>query len=744
MDPKNLSKQLGDKTLPTKLGDYEFEQKLIDVPAGGDKLQFAFGVEVKPEAFLFNDANDFDPKNPDDVLGPNSLIAFTPGNAWLKYSALAGIKTESGIEVEKLGFNFGGKGSVISTSYRKHGLTETVGSAILNDVTHFKSIFDRDQIKSLEADEAVTFSLKGKLEASVKIKWSDTFSTGLSALGELINQNQLFKIKVGAEAFASYKITVTDDFTAKIICKQKGQYGIYISKSVCTNQVGSVGAKVGAEFEDKADIAKAVGHLVEGYFGMAENEIESLVAKAADAITKKEKEALQAIGEKLGWAEEKFDLVDKLKKEYENLKKKIGEKIEEWATFKVSVAFTYDYNRISTRSTLFEAETNDAGIDRFHLPILKMNADALIQSHQNNEGILSNVKFIKTDVKEVIRSTGFSLGIGKWTAGSTKKITIKTEEQEDQAGYKKISYQGNRYYGEEAFGDGVNWKIDLNAQMSAFSQNKAPFANEFDYGFYVGYEWKENKLNFNECAHFTDLAAIWGIIPAEKIASEAQRLADELKNRRDIKLSCEIKVKAEAFEMILPALAKSSKRQDIIALALGKSMPRWGDYKTRKDIALRTQVYGALWKSYLSKLDTPDENTQLYADEAFNTLRTSDKDLAEAELNFGKGVFKPYSFGSTININKNTYLSAAKLADGFALLTSGNDPRTTLAHNKVIPSAFDSIEDFWRFPHHIKTLGTLLSLVLEGYPSLKQYVDRTASIQYKNEQAKEMVIVLGR
>lgn len=744
MDPKNLLKQLGDKTLPTKLGDYEFEQKLIDVPAGDDKVQFAFGIEAKPEAFLFNDANDFDPKNPDDVLGPNSLIAFTPGSAWLKYSALAGIKTESGIEVEKLGFNFGGKGSVISTSYSKHGLNETVKDAILHNVTNFKSIFDRDQIKSLEADEAVTFTLKGSLQASVKLKWSDTFSGSLSALGELINQNQLFKIKVGAEAFASYKITITDDFTAKIICKQKGQYGIYISKSVCTNQVGSVGAKVGAEFEDKADIAKAIGHLIEGYFGMAENEIEALVEKAEEALSKKEKEALQAIGEKLGWLEENFDLVKKLKEEYENLKKKIGEKIEEWATIKVSVAFTYDYNRISTRATLLEAETNDAGIDRFHLPILKMNADALIQSHQNNEGILSNVKFNKTDVKEVIHSTGFSLGIGKWTAGSSKKISIKTEEQEDQSGFKKISYQGNRYYAEEAFGDGVNWKIDLNAQMSAFSQNKVPFANEFDYGFYVGYEWKENKLNFNECAHFTDLAAIWGIIPVEKIESEAQRLADELKTRRNIKLSCEIKVKAEAFEMILPGLAKSSKRQDFIAVALGKSMPRWGDYKTRKDIALRTQVYSALWKSYLSELDDPHPTTQLYADEAYRALRNTDKDLAEAELNYKEGVFKPYSFGSTININKNTYLAATKLADGFSLLASGNDPRSTLVHNKVIPAAFDSIEDFWRFPHHIKTLGTLLALVLDGYPTLKPFVDRTATIQYKNEQGKEMVIVIGR
>jgi hypothetical protein len=280
--------------------------------------------------------------------------------------------------------------------------------------------------------------------------------------------------------------------------------------------------------------------------------------------------------------------------------------------------------------------------------------------------------------------------------------------------------------------------------MTAFSQNQIPFANEFDYGFYLGYEWTERRLELNECAHFTDLAAIWGIIPESEIDKEAQRLFKELKDFSDIKLSCEIKINAGAFEPLLPALAKSFKNLDTVAIALGKSMPRWGDYKTRKDISSRTQTYGVLWKSYLSEGDDPHPNTQLYADEAYRKLKSVDPELANAEMNYKEGVFKPYAFGSIINNNSGTFIRTKKLADGFQQLVNGNDSRSTLVYDKVIPKAFDNIEDFWRLPHHVKTLGTLVAMVLGGYPSLKNFVNKTASIQFKNNEGKDIVMIIGK
>jgi hypothetical protein len=746
MKPEDLLKTLGDKTHPTKLGEQAIEKQLIELPENGDKLLFSLGVESNAELLLFNDSNDFGSENPDGVLGleTNSLIKFDPTSAWLKYSTTAGLKTESGLKVESLGFSFGGKSSVQTTSYRKHSPTETLGGALLLDATPFKTIFSAKQVKELQPGEAVTFSLSGELNAAVTVTWSDIFSANLSILGELLNQNQLFKIKIGAEASASYKLKITDDFSAKIVCKANNVFGIYISKSKSTNQIGSIGVKVGAEFENKDEIKKVLTNVVEGYFGVAENQIQNLVAKVETTLTESEKEVLLLIAAQVGWDTKAVGLLDSLKTKYQEVKDSLSKKIEELATLKVSAGFKYDYNRISTSSILFVAETDGTGIDRFHLDILKMNVKPLIDSIRRTESVLKNPEFIMTDILKVITSSGFSIGFGKWTAGSDKKTEIKKIEQEDQSGHKKISYKGNRSYSEDVFGDGVKWKIDLNAEMTAFSQHLIPFANEFDYGFYLGFEWTEKILALDECAHFTDLAAIWGIIPESKIDAEAQRLYAELKDFREIKLSCEIKINAGAFEPILPALTKSFKNQDIVAFALGKSMPRWGNYKTRKDISVRTQTYGALWKSYLTEKDDPHPNTQLYADEAYRKLKTIDPELANAEMNYKEGVFKPYSFGSIINNNSGTFIRTQKLADGFTSLTSGNDSRSTLLYDKVIPKAFDNIQDFWRLPHHVKTLGTLVTMVLDGYPSIKQYVNRTASIKYKSKDGKDIVIIIGK
>jgi len=739
MNPEDLLKTLGDKTLPTKLGEQAIEKQLIELPENGDKLQFSLGVESNAELLLFNDSNDFDSQNSDGVLGleADSLIKFDPASAWLKYSATAGIKTESGLKVESLGFSFGGKSSVQTTSYRKHSPTETLGGALLLDATPFKTIFSAKEVTELQPGEAVTFSLSGELNAAVTVTWSDIFSANLSILGELLNQNQLFKIKIGAEASASYKLKITDDFSAKIVCKANNILRIYISKSKSTNQLGSIGLKVGAEFENKDDIKKVLTNVVEGYFGVAEDQLKSLVAKVEATLTDAEKEVLLFIAAQLGWDTKAVGLLESLKTKYEEVKDSLSKKIEELATLKVSAGFKYDYNRITTQSILFEGQIDSQDINKIHTQVLKMDVKALI-------GSLPNATFINTKSLTTINATGFSIGFGKWTAGSDKKTEIKKIEQEDQSGHKKISYEGNRSYSEKVFGDGVNWKIDLNAEMTAFSQNLIPFANEFDYGFYLGYEWTEKKLALDECAHFTDLAAIWGIIPESKIDQEAQRLFTGLKDFRDIKLSCEIKINAGAFEPILPALTKSFKNQDIVALALGKSMPRWGNYKTRKDISLRTQTYGALWKSYLTEKDDPHPNTQLYADEAYRKLKSTDPELANAEMNYKEGVFKPYSFGSIINNNSGTFMRSQKLADGFTSLTSGNDSRSTLVYDKVIPKAFDNIQDFWRLPHHVKTLGTLVTMVLDGYPSLKQFVNRTASIKFKNKDGKETIMIIGK
>lgn len=743
MNPENLQKKLGDKELPVSLGDQEIDKTPIKLPVKKDGINFSLGVDGKCDVSLFNDANDFDAENPDEVLGKSgSLIEFTPGNAWLKYSAQVGIKTDSGLEVERLGFTFEGKASISTAIYRKHKPEETVLAAVTNDATPLITIFSPERIKDLSPGEAVTFSFQGSLQASVKVTWSDMFSANLSAITALLNRNELFKLSIGAEASAGFSISVKDNYSVKIICRKKDTFGLYIAKTKSRTLAGSLGAQVGVEFENKEEIQTVLTAIVEAYFKQGEEKIKQIIAKAEDELNKSDNEIIRQIAERLGWDNEK-SLLKKLKDEYNSIQKKLTTKIEELAKLKVSASFTYDYSRINSSSTLLEADTNADGIKQFHSDILKLNVRPLIASIQNKEKILKDAKLLKKDIETISKVSGFSIGFGKWKAFSNKKETIEETKVENEDGFRQIGFMGMRSYTDRAGADGAEWKIDLNAQMPTFSQRKVPFANEFDYSLYLNLTTTEKKVTLQEAARFTDLAAIWGIISEGDVELEAKELADKVGKSQNITLTCEFKVLPGAFEPMLPALARTSQNQKLISLALGKAMPRWSDHVLRRNIAERAQFYGDLWNAYLNDKDAPGV-AQVYADTAFRLLQKKDSALAKAERDFSKGPFQPESFGSTINNNSGTFAALEKLAAGLKNLSEGNDLKSTAQYDPLIRKSFDGIEDFWRHKHHFRMLGVLIAMVADSSPLLKQHIERTATVKYKDGKGKEIVYLISK
>jgi hypothetical protein len=743
MNPENLQKKLGDKDLPVSLGDHEIDKTPIKLPVRKDSINFSLGVEGKCDVSLFNDANDFDAEKPDEVLGKSgSLVEFAPGSAWLKYSASVGIKTDSGLEVERFGFSFGGNAAVSTAIYRKHKPDETVLAATTSDAAPLITIFSPNRIKDLSPGEAVTFSFQGELQASVKVTWSDIFSTNLSAITELLNKNELFKLSIGAEASAGFSVSVKDNYSVKIICKKKDTFGLYIAKTKSRSAAGSIGAKVGAEFENKDEIQTVLTAIVEGYFKQGEEKIKQIIAKAEDELNKSDNEIIRMIADRLGWDNEK-SLLKKLKDEYNSIQKKLTTKIEELAKLKVSASFSYDYSRINSSSTLLEAETNADGIRQFHTEILKLDVRPLIASIQGKEKILKGAKLLKKDVETISRVSGFSIGFGNWKAFSTKKEKIEESRVENEDGFRQISFMGMRSYTDRAGADGAEWKIDLNAQMPSFSQRKVPFANEFDYSLYLNLTTVEKKVTLQEAARFTDLAAIWGIIPEGDVETEAKDLADKVAKSQNITLTCEFKVSPNALEPMLPVLARTAKNQKLIALALGKAMPRWSDHALRRNITDRAQVYGELWNAYLNDKDIPSV-AQIYADAAFRLLQKKEAALAKAERDFSKGPFQPEAFGSIINNNPGTFTSVERLAASLKNLADGNDLKSTAQYDPLIPKSFDGVEDFWRHRHHFRMLGVLLAMVADASPLLKQHIERTATVSYKDSKGKEMVYLISK
>lgn len=746
MDIKDLTKTLDSKDLPVSLGEKELDKPtLVDKAVKGDKLTFSFGVEGKALVEIFNDANDLDPKNPDDILGgAEAPVPLDVQKAWLKYTASVGIKTESGVSVDKLGFKFSGKRSVTSSVYRIHKRTEKLKDALVADLTgDFKSVFSGKQIQSLSVGEAVTYRMDGSLSAGVTVTWSDVFASNIGLFNEFVKTQDLVKIKVGAEASVSFQVTVEDSFNLKIFRKTPKLLGIHVAKAKSSALTAGLSVTVGAEIENKDEVKAILGTLVEGVFDESEKRIEALITKAEDKLSAADKQTLEKIRERLGWLQDENPL-KKLQKEYARFKDKIVDKVKDLAEKKIAAGFKYDYQRLKTTTVLLEADMTDDGIDQFHTDLLKMNVQPVLQSVLKKEKFFSNAKFLRKEIKEKTHATGLSIGFGNWKASSDTKSTIEEVKQLNEQGQVSIAFEAKRSYSEKAGSDGIAWKIDMDAATPVFSTNAIPFANEFDYGFYLALEWTEKKLELEEVERLTDVAAIWGILDEQKVEAEALSIFNSLEEATSAVLTCELTVKPQAFEPVLPALAQAAGDMDTLAFALGKSMPRWGAYRVRRNIAERAEYYGQLWRSFLEEGNNPHPNTQLYADEAYRLLRTVDPKLADAEQNYRSGLFKPASYGSILNNNTGTYFRSQRLQKGFDQLAKGNDARATVKYTKVVADAFDAIEDFWRRPHHVKTLGTLLAMVLKGYPALQQYVEATATIQYTDKKGKEKVLVVAK
>ncbi len=158
------------------------------------------------------------------------------------------------------------------------------------------------------------------------------FSANLSAVTTLLNKNELFKLSIGAEASAGFSVSVKDNYSVKIICKKKDTFGLYIAKTKSRTAAGSLGAKVGVEFENKDEIQAVLTTIVEAYFKQGEEKIKQIIAKAEDELSKSDNEIIRQIADRLVGTRK--SLLKKLKDEYNSIQKKLTTKIEELAKIK--------------------------------------------------------------------------------------------------------------------------------------------------------------------------------------------------------------------------------------------------------------------------------------------------------------------------------------------------------------------------------------------------------------------------
>lgn len=572
-----MSKQkLNDPTIPVELDPIEWDKpELINETIEGKKVSFVLGTNAKLGVSVFNSEND---KDPSEVFGKetDALLPFNSANVWLKYSASCSIKVNGGLDIKSIGFEMDLAAGLEAYVYRKHSATEFLEDARTSDLLSIKTIFAKDQIRNLAIDEAVGLEFAGKLGASVSVSWSDVWSSQLSALSDLLDSNELIKIKIGPEASIKTSIQLEDAFRTQVVKKGTNTYRLLIKRNQSKKWTTALSLSVGIKIENPEVITDRLDALFEEVFEVNYTKLKELVKKKEGSLSDTEKLIIKAIADRLGWKEGgAFEL---LKGKIDELYEKLHSKVEEAVKTKVEAGFKYEYLRVTEREDLFSATLTDAGLDRFHLDILRGNISPLIAHtlDQSKPSLLSDVKFLRKDIKKRERASGFSLGFGDWVASNQDRISMVQTTRTTEKGV-QISYKGLRSYEDGVGNSKRKWFVDFNAEMPKVSNQRAtPLANEFDYSLYLHYEWTEKKFKPKNLDSFLDLCRLWNVVSEGQWPALSKQLQRELEQASTITYACKSTYPQELFRVLVAAMSSASSQLDeLFYLSLGAALPYW-------------------------------------------------------------------------------------------------------------------------------------------------------------------------
>jgi len=705
-----------------------------------DDITFSIGANADFLISLFNDQNDKDEEN---IIGTSEedVIKFSPDKSWLKYSTIAGAKATANVSWDKIGFFFNAEQGLIMNTYKVHGPEEKVREAVIKDLKDFPVLVSKKSLlNNLQTDDAVSMHLRGKMQAGITLKWADVLSAGIQVISKFLDINETLSIKAEAAASVGFKISMEDDFAVVIAKKANNSYHLKVNKSVSTSTGINAGISAGVELEDPDAIKNILDQVFESLTDMGEAEVKKIVEKinSGDPIDNNILEKIKNLADRLGV--DINDGFDDLLKAIDPLKEKVKKAIEKVAISKVKAGFEFEYNRIKTEQSIFEAIIDDQNLNNHHNELVKFNFKSILEKTQMNQAGIDLINYLNEKSIDRKISWGFTIDFGNKLKLSGKD---KIETDEDfittifPGGIKKEKYSlvGSRLYKGIIGKNEWKWGAILKAQMNDYSIQSVPTLNEFEYGLQVVVEETQKRTTRPEMRSIIDQAVLWEAVNDGDKEELAKELYDELKRIRNIQYNCRINIDHSAFVELVSEFA--GQGDAVMANALGAAMPYVDFLDKRKSWIIRQHLYAPLWKQYLENHDIDDPH--LLALWAFSTFKTLDNRLARWEKPSDGKLFDD-SFGGIIQMNSGTFSRMQNLLRGSFDLEQGLV--LNKAYNGILLNSFKKMQKFWTQSFHVRVFGKYL-LDIAKINRISEGVESTMTISYTKE-GKEIVRIIGQ
>ena len=722
--------------LPLKDKDLMTTENPVSLHAGKtwpitlSDLTLSFGADARAEVLLFNDAAD---KDPDNFLGLSDtpIICNTEKNACLKYSNAVTVSAKGQGSLAAIGFSadLSATGNVRTLFYRQHNNNQKIREAFLEDITHYKTIFNFADIEALAAGDALAFLVNGNLNCSLKVSWSNIFSQSLQSLTSELPFPLTLDLNLSPALTAAFDVSVTDDFAYFITKQPDGRCLVSINKKKNTSRSASAGASIGVGFAKPDELTGQVnaiyGKLVQSLFGHALEEIDAAIAAIKEAVADA---AQQTLISKLLNIFKLQDLpasIDTLADKFKKMQQEVPANLKKIAQANITLSFTYQYRRIEENKELLSGIIAVSDLKNFHGDLLRFRPARMLDAIRAGSIPFQLNSYLSEKTLTISRSWGLGLRVLDLSLLGQDYVESKWVVATNISGARQVTIDKTAGYKWEMGKSNGSWMGEWVAAMPAFSQ--APALNEFHYSLVLNTVLHDPAIDSTDLRDYLDFALLWGAIRQEDIQTLVTKYTSppaSLIGKEGL-----VETRLSFPETVLPILIArisdnkwNTLNQDYLCRALGAAMSYLPDHSLRAGPGVREKTYAGLWKDFLN------DHQQDIADYAANAAAAigdgADPDhLAAFEADQANWTFGD-SFAGVIRSNPNLYETFRDLIRGLGDWQTGivgHAPYTTF--NDVLTNICGVFSQ--RF--YLRTLGYFLLLHATG-AGIEKDIKKTCTI----------------
>ncbi|WP_291855174.1 hypothetical protein [Marinilabilia sp.] len=590
--------------------------KEFSVPVINRKLLIQVDTEADFTIRVINKEADLRDEWEASYLSSEELFEILKNQSLVHYSLRGQMKSSGTLTLSDImGFEIGASGSVELSQITTHANSTTIGNALKTDLTDYKNLLTQSGDSSfwdtLKPNDALIYSLIGNLDFEVSINILKLISMAFSPVFALTSSGSKVPLKINPSAGIRFKAVKNDSFKILIAKKNDTSFTLLLQKNQQREKNFEVSGTLSVMLID-ADVIK-VNELIDDYFekylGKPLTEIETILQKAEEI---EQDHYLIRLAENIAF--NGTDLAQ-LKERFEAWKLEIAaarEKVFNIISKSITAGIAYEYRKIQSTGTLFEARLSKEVLTSELKNVLTLSISNLISAARNHLPGIEVKNYLLEKNLSIEEQFSFGISLGNMALKSASKQIYQYDEK--NIGLKadrliKLSFLDEKVV--TVFGEEVTIEASLDAETPT-PKNPLTY-NELEYNFTLTSKKSDRRIrpwDKKDLHRFLQTALVWNIFGEEELSEFFASTWNNLLKNRDVEYECKLHIPHGIFPQTIHALSHNASVEAISNVMAASILPNNFDKRSLL-MSARREFYTPLimsafqGKDIMNHLDQP-------------------------------------------------------------------------------------------------------------------------------------------